>query len=60
VIESRILQVCIFQSLQDNLGSIDFSSVLSEVMTIADEVDSQLSQSMESYIAESLVDALPA
>jgi DNA-binding response OmpR family regulator len=60
VVESRILQVCIFQSLQDNLGSIDFSSVLTEVMTIADEVDSQLSQSMESYIAESLIDKLPA
>jgi hypothetical protein len=29
-------------------------------MTIADEVDSQLSQAMQSYIAESLADALPA
>jgi hypothetical protein len=30
------------------------------VMTIADEVDSQLSQAMKSYIAESVQDALPA
>jgi hypothetical protein len=29
-------------------------------MTIADEVDSQLSQAMDSYIAESLEDAVPA
>jgi hypothetical protein len=29
-------------------------------MTIADEVDSQLSQAMKNYIAESLADALPA
>jgi YesN/AraC family two-component response regulator len=58
--ESRILQVTIFHTLQKNLGSIDFSVLLLGVMTIADEVDSQLSQAMKSYIAESVVDALPA
>jgi CheY-like chemotaxis protein len=58
--ESRILQVSIFQTLQNNLANIDFSVVLIGVMTIADEVDSQLSQSMKSYLAESIVDALPA
>jgi len=57
--ESRILQVTIFQTLQNNLGTIDFSVLLLGVMTIADEVDSQLSQAMRSYIAESVVDALP-
>jgi hypothetical protein len=46
--------------LQDNLASIDFSLLLREVMTIAGEVDSQLSQTMESYIAQSLKDAVPA
>jgi DNA-binding response OmpR family regulator len=51
--ESRMLQVSIFRTLQENLTSIDFSIVLIGVMTIADEVDSQLSQAMESYIAES-------
>lgn len=50
----------IFQTLQDNLASIDFSVLLIGVMTIADEVDSQLSQAMTSYIAESVEDALPA
>ena len=48
--ESRILQVTIFQTLQKNLGTIDFSVLLLGVMTIADEVDSQLSQAMHSYI----------
>jgi DNA-binding response OmpR family regulator len=58
--ESRILQVNIFRTLQKNLANIDFSIVLTEVMTIADEVDSQLSQAMESYIAESETDDLAA
>jgi YesN/AraC family two-component response regulator len=51
--ESRMLQVSIFRALQENLMNIDFSVLLIGVMTIADEVDSQLSQAMESYIAES-------
>jgi hypothetical protein len=55
-----MLQVSIFQSLQDNLASIDFSVLLIGVMTIADEIDSQLSQAMTSYVTESVSDALPA
>ena len=47
--ESRILQVSILETLQLNLVDIDFSVSLIGVMTIADEVDSQLSQAMESY-----------
>jgi DNA-binding response OmpR family regulator len=58
--ESRMLQVSIFQTLQNNLANIDFSVLLIGVMTIADEIDSQLSQAMASYIAESVSDALPA
>jgi DNA-binding response OmpR family regulator len=58
--ESRMLQVTIFDTLQQNLASIDFSVLLIGVMTIADEIDSQLSQAMDSYIAESVTDALPA
>jgi CheY-like chemotaxis protein len=57
--ESRVLQVSIFNTLQNNLASIDFSVLLIGVMTIADEVDSQLSQAMKSYIAESIDDMLP-
>ena len=58
--ESRILQVSIFETLQKNLASIDFSILLNAVMTIADEVDSQLSQAMDSYMEESLLEATPA
>lgn len=47
VVESRMLQVSIFHSLQSNLASIDFSLLLSGVMSIADEVDSQLSQAIK-------------
>ncbi len=48
--ESRILQVSIFNTLQNNLGSVDFSTVLLDVMTIADEVDSQLKQTMLGFM----------
>jgi CheY-like chemotaxis protein len=58
--ESRILQVCIFHTLEKNLDCIDFSVLLRQVMTIADEVDSQLRQAMECYVEESLHDSLPA
>jgi CheY-like chemotaxis protein len=58
--ESRILQVCIFHTLEKNLATIDFSVLLTQVMTIADEVDSQLRQAMECYIEESTLDSLPA
>jgi YesN/AraC family two-component response regulator len=50
--ESRMLQVSIFQTLQNNLPHIDFSQLLIGVMTIADEVDSQLAQAMTSFTAE--------
>jgi CheY-like chemotaxis protein len=58
--ESRMLQVSIFETLQKNLASIDFSILLNAVMTIADEVDSQLSQAMDSYMEESLLEAASA
>ena len=57
--ESRMLQVSIFQTLQNNLHKVDFSQLLVGVMAIADEVDSQLAQAMASYINESKTDALP-
>jgi DNA-binding response OmpR family regulator len=48
--ESRILQVTLFGTLQNNLAFLDFSLLLPDVMTIADEVDAQLTQSMDSYV----------
>jgi CheY-like chemotaxis protein len=48
--ESRILQVSLFETLQNNLGTVDFSLLLVDVMTIADEVDSQLKQTISSFM----------
>jgi hypothetical protein len=48
--ESRILQVTLFGTLQNNLSRLDFSLLLPDVMTIADELDAQLTQSMASYM----------
>jgi len=57
--ESRMLQVSIFNMLQNNLAKVDFSLLLLGVMAVADEVDSQLAQQMSSYVAESKLDHLP-
>jgi DNA-binding response OmpR family regulator len=48
--ESRILQVALFGTLKDNMNALDFSLLLPDVMTIADEVDAQLTQTMGSYM----------
>lgn len=48
--ESRILQVTLFGTLQKNFDSLDFSLLLPDVMTIADEVDAQLTQTMSAYM----------
>jgi DNA-binding response OmpR family regulator len=50
--ESRILQVSIFHTLQKNLSSVDFSLLLTDVMTIADECDSQLKQTLTSFMGQ--------
>jgi hypothetical protein len=47
--ESRFLQVSIFETLPRNLRTVDFSRVLPDIVTIADESDSQLKQAMLSY-----------
>jgi CheY-like chemotaxis protein len=52
--ESRMLQVSIFQTLQNNLHKMDFSLVFLDVMAIADEVDSQLAQAMDGYASMSM------
>jgi hypothetical protein len=58
--ESRMLEVSIFQTLQDNRVVLNFSTLLDGVMIIADEVDFQLSQATESYTEEWGVDGLPS
>jgi hypothetical protein len=47
--ESRILQVTIFGTLHMNLSLLYFQQLLPDVMIIADEVDAQLTQTMESF-----------
>jgi DNA-binding response OmpR family regulator len=53
--ESRILQISIFRTLQRNLCSVDFSKVLLDVVTIADEVDSQLKQALSSFVSPTIL-----
>jgi hypothetical protein len=48
--ESRILQVTLFGTLEKNLSSLDFKSLVPDIMIIADEVDAQLSETMTSYM----------
>jgi DNA-binding response OmpR family regulator len=50
--ESRILQVSIFHTLEKNLKTVNFSLLLSDVMTIADECDSQLKQTLNSFMGQ--------
>jgi hypothetical protein len=59
VAESRILQVSIFQTLQMHVEDTQPGVLLLYVMAIADEVDSQLSQAMKSYISEAKLDSEP-
>jgi CheY-like chemotaxis protein len=59
VVESRMLQVSIFQTLQHNLHKVNFSTLMVDLMAIADEVDSQLAQAMISYISEAKTGARP-
>jgi hypothetical protein len=47
--EARMLEVSIFHILHTNAHRIDFNVLLLDVMVIADEVDSQLAQAVESY-----------
>ena len=48
--ESRILQMSIFNTLNNNLDTVNFSKLLLDVITIADEVDSQLKQAALCYV----------
>ena len=56
MVESRMLQVSIFKSLDENLDYIAFPLLLPDVMTIANEVDAQLSRAVACYVAESRSD----
>ena len=48
--ESRILQVSIFGTMNKNADSIDSRELLKDVITVADEADSQLRQTTIRYM----------
>jgi hypothetical protein len=49
--ESRLLQVSIFSMLHKDVKRLAFSTLLPDVVTIADEVDAQLKQQMLRFMA---------
>lgn len=49
--ESRLLQVSIFSILHKNVKHLEFSTLLPNIVTIADEVDAQLKQQMLRFMA---------
>jgi hypothetical protein len=49
--ESRLLQVSIFTTLQNNVKQLEFSQLLPDIVTIADEVDAQLKEQMLRFMA---------
>ena len=49
--ESRLLQVSIFTTLHQNVRQLEFSALLPDVVTIADEVDAQLKEQMLRFMA---------
>ena len=53
--ESRLLQVCLFTTLHKNTNRLDYSKLLPDVVTIADEVDAQLKQQMLRYMEANAV-----
>jgi RsbT co-antagonist protein rsbRD N-terminal domain len=57
--ESRLLQVCLFTTLHKNNSQIEYSKLLPDVVTIADEVDAQLKQQMLRYMAANAVESKP-
>jgi hypothetical protein len=49
--ESRLLEVSIFTTLHENVKQLEFSALLPDVATIADEVDAQLKEQMLHFLA---------
>jgi ActR/RegA family two-component response regulator len=50
--EFRITQVCIFETLYNSLSAEDFRLVLSDAKTITDECNSQLKQTLASFMRQ--------
>ena len=57
--ESRLLQVCLFTTLHKHTNRIEYSKLLPDVVTIADEVDAQLKQQMLCYMNAGIIGLPP-
>jgi hypothetical protein len=55
--ESRLLQVTIFSMLHKNVKNLEYSTLLPDVVTIADEVDAQLKEQMLRFMAADVTKA---
>jgi hypothetical protein len=55
--ESRLLQVTIFSTLHKSVKNLEFSTLLPDVVTIADEVDAQLKEQMLRFMAADIAKA---
>src|ERR1700738_208322 len=53
--ESRLLEVCLFNTLHKRASQLDLIKLLPDVVTIADEVDAQLKQQMMCYMSANAV-----
>jgi len=53
--ESRLLEVCVLATLHKTVRQLDFTKLLPDVVTIADEVHAQLKQQMVCYTAANAV-----
>ena len=58
--ESRLLQVTIFSTLHKNVKNLEFSTLLPDVVTIADEVDAQLKEQMLRFMAADMANTAKA
>lgn len=58
--ESRLLQVSIFSRLHKSEKHLEFSTLLPDVVTIADEVDAQLKEQVLRFMAGDAADAAAA
>jgi hypothetical protein len=54
--ESRLLQVSMFTTLHNDVKQLEFSALLPNVVTIADEVDAQLKEQMLRFMAADAAD----
>jgi hypothetical protein len=50
--EARILELSLYETIQRNIARLDFRRVLPDIMVIADEVDSQLTQTIDSFLKD--------